>query len=131
MTETRLSFKEMCAKFDVTPRPLRFYEAKELLFLSHSGQKRLFTKRDQARLKLIIKGKRFGSSLEEMRRLFDVYDKGDNRQLQMTAAYQVAEERLLQPEEQRAGLDTAIAGLKEMMVWARDILKHFKCSPHS
>ena len=59
----------MCDAFDVTPRTLRFYEAKELLFPERDGQKRLFTKRDRARLKLILRGKRFGFKLEEIRQL--------------------------------------------------------------
>ena len=69
-TET-LNIREMCEAFDVTPRTLRFYEAKELLFPVREGQKRLFTKRDRARLKLILRGKRFGFSLEEIRQLLD------------------------------------------------------------
>ena len=60
MNTTTMTIREMCDTFDVTPRTLRFYEAKELLFPERQGQKRLFTKRDRARLKLIIRGKRFG-----------------------------------------------------------------------
>ena len=52
-----LTIREMCVEYGVTARTLRFYEAKELLFPIRDGQRRLFTKRDQARLKLIIKGK--------------------------------------------------------------------------
>ena len=51
-----LTIREMCVEYGVTARTLRFYEAKELLFPIRDGQRRLFTKRDQARLKLIIKG---------------------------------------------------------------------------
>ena len=67
MTEELISFKDMCARFDVTPRTLRFYEQKELLSPIRQGQKRLYTRRDRARLKLILRGKRFGFSLEEIR----------------------------------------------------------------
>lgn len=66
MTEDLMTIREMCETYDVTPRTLRFYEAKELLFPIREGQKRLFTKRDRARLKLILRGKRFGFSLEEI-----------------------------------------------------------------
>jgi len=59
----------MCETFGVSARTLRFYETKKLLFPIRQGQKRLFTKRDRARLKLILKGKRFGFSLEEIRQL--------------------------------------------------------------
>ena len=76
MPNTRLTFKEMCAKFDVTPRTLRFYEAKELLFPVREGQRRLFTKRDRARLKLILRGKRLGISLDDSRDIIDMYEPG-------------------------------------------------------
>mgnify|MGYP003631215596 CR=1 FL=1 len=68
-----MTIRQMCDAFDVTPRTLRFYEAKELIFPIREGQKRLFTKRDRARLKLILRGKRFGFSLEEIRQLLDLY----------------------------------------------------------
>jgi len=73
MTTETLSIREMCDAFDVTPRTLRFYEAKELLFPIREGQKRLFTKRERVRLKLILRGKRFGLSLEDIRHLLDLY----------------------------------------------------------
>ncbi|MGA1180756.1 MAG: MerR family transcriptional regulator, partial [Marivivens sp.] len=63
----QMTIREMCEAFDVTPRTLRFYEAKELIFPFRDGQKRLYSKRDRARLKLILRGKRFGFSLEEIR----------------------------------------------------------------
>ncbi|MEL7278065.1 MAG: MerR family transcriptional regulator, partial [Pseudomonadota bacterium] len=76
MTEGLKTISEMCADFDVTARTLRFYEAKELLSPIREGSRRLFTKRDRARLKLILMGKRFGFSLEEIRQLLNLYDIG-------------------------------------------------------
>ncbi|MCG6903373.1 MAG: MerR family transcriptional regulator, partial [Rhodobacter sp.] len=67
MNEPLMTIREMCAEFEVTPRTLRFYESKELLSPIREGQRRLFTKRDRGRLKLILRGKRFGFSLEEIR----------------------------------------------------------------
>ena len=77
------SIKEMCDIYKVTPRTLRFYEFKELLFPIREGQRRLFTRRDQARLKLILQGKRFGFSLEEIRQLLNLYDIGDQQKTQL------------------------------------------------
>ncbi|MGR3503802.1 MerR family transcriptional regulator [Pseudaestuariivita sp.] len=125
MTDETMTIRAMCDAFDVTPRTLRFYEAKELLFPLRIGQKRLFTKRDRARLKLILKGKRFGFSLEEIRQLLDLYDKGDNQRTQLTAAYSVARSRLDELERQRAELDVAIADLKDMMKWGEEIIAQF------
>ena len=81
MTADTLTIRQMCDAFEVTPRTLRFYEAKELLFPLREGQKRLFTKSDRARLKLILRGKRFGFSLEEIRQLLDLYDLNDQLKL--------------------------------------------------
>lgn len=122
MTEKTLSIREMCDLFDVTPRTLRFYEAKELLFPIRDGQKRLFTKRDQARLKLILQGKRFGFSLEEIRQLLDLYHIGDQRQTQLQKTYDVAQERLADMEARREELTQAIADLKRQLEWGANML---------
>ena len=92
--ETFMTIREMCDQFDVTPRTLRFYEQKELLFPRRDGQKRLFSRRDRARLKLILRGKRFGFSLEEIRQLLDLYDMGDEQHTQIARTYEIAQARL-------------------------------------
>ena len=117
MTNETLNIREMCDAFDVTPRTLRFYEAKELLFPIREGQKRLFTKRDRARLKLILRGKRFGFSLEEIRQLLDLYHMNDGQEAQLSKTYVLAEQHLAAMEAQKAELDEAIAELKEQMAW--------------
>lgn len=126
MTTEHLTISDMCARYGVTPRTLRFYEAKELLFPLREGQKRLYTKRDRGRLKLILRGKRFGFSLEEMRQLLDLYDRGDARQEQLTRTYAVAHERLAQMERQRDELNEAIAELREQLEWGAEQLAAFR-----
>jgi DNA-binding transcriptional MerR regulator len=117
MTDTTMTIREMCETYDVTPRTLRFYEAKELLFPIRKGTHRLFTKQCRARLKLILRGKRFGFSLEEIRQLLDLYDMGDRQATQLERTYQLAAVHLAEMEAQRAELDEAIAELKAEMVW--------------
>lgn len=117
-----LTIREMCEEFDVTPRTLRFYEAKELLFPIREGQKRLFTKRDRGRLKLILRGKRFGFSLEEIRQLLDMYGIGDQQATQYKRTYELANERLQDMEQQRAELDVAIKELREQIKWGEDLM---------
>jgi len=121
-TTDSLTIREMCDAFDVTPRTLRFYEAKELLSPIRMGQKRLFTRRDRARLTLILRGKRFGFSLEEIRQLLDLYEpEGDNaRQLREAAA--VGARHLERMESQRAALDAAIEDLRAMLEQTRQDL---------
>lgn len=127
MTETdTLTIREMCERFDVTPRTLRFYEAKELLFPLREGQKRLYTRRDRGRLKLILRGRRFGFALEEMRQLLDLYDRGDAQEEQLTRSYAAAQERLAHMERQRAELDEAIAELKADLAWGAQRLAAFR-----
>ncbi|MCA1776851.1 MAG: MerR family DNA-binding transcriptional regulator [Paracoccaceae bacterium] len=117
MTTDTLNIREMCDTFDVTPRTLRFYESKELLFPVREGQKRLFTKRDRARLKLILRGKRFGFSLEEIRQLLDLYHMDDGQETQLAKSHELAAKHLADMEAQRAELDEAIAELKAQMDW--------------
>ena len=121
-----MTIREMCEAFDVTPRTLRFYEAKELLFPIREGQKRLFTKRDRARLKLILRGKRFGFSLEEIRQLLELYYIGDQQQTQLSRTHEVAKERLADMERQRAELDEAIAEFREQITWVEKVLASVK-----
>ncbi|SUZ32258.1 HTH-type transcriptional regulator ZntR [Roseibaca ekhonensis] len=124
MPEEFKTIREMCAAFSVTPRTLRFYEAKELLFPQRDGQHRLFTRRDQARLKLILRGKRFGFSLEQIRQLLEMYDRDDSELKQLRKTYDIAQERLSDMERQRAELADAISELKQDLEWAADVLAH-------
>ena len=120
--EQLMTIREMCETFEVTPRTLRFYEQKELLFPIREGQKRLFTRRDRARLKLILRGKRWGFSLEEIRQLLDLYDVGDQQHTQLAAAYEVAQRRLAELIGQRDDLNAAIDELQEQMTWGEQML---------
>jgi len=117
-----MTIRQMCDAFDVTPRTLRFYEAKELLFPIREGQKRLFTKRDRARLKLILRGKRFGFSLEEIRQLLDLYHMGDQQQTQIRRSYDIAKERLTDMETQRDELTEAINDLRDQIKWGEKMI---------
>lgn len=121
-SDETMTIREMCDAFAVTPRTLRFYEQKELLFPVREGQKRLFTKRDRARLKLILRGKRFGFPLEEIRQLLDLYDADDNQKTQLAKTYAIARQHLEELESQRVELDEAIDDLKAQMNWVSNVL---------
>lgn len=123
MTDDLMTIREMCDAFDVTPRTLRFYESKELLFPLRDGQKRLFTRQDRGRLKLILRGKRFGFSLEEIRQLLDLYKMGDQQHTQLVRTYEIAKERLADMEDKRAELDQAIEELSTQIDWAAKIIE--------
>jgi len=82
----------------------------------------LFTKRDRARLKLILRGKRFGFSLEEIRQLLDLYHLEDGQLTQLSQSYELAAKHLADMEAQRAELDDAISELKAQMEWGANKL---------
>ncbi|MBA3908330.1 MAG: MerR family transcriptional regulator [Rhodobacter sp.] len=113
MTETRLSFKEMCAKFEVTPRTLRYYEYIELLAPEKEGRARFYGPREIARMKLILRGRRFGFSLEEIRQWLLIYGKKGERP-QLEAWLKLADRQLLELDRQRAELETALADLRAL-----------------
>jgi DNA-binding transcriptional MerR regulator len=117
-----MTIREMCDAFDVTPRTLRFYEAKELIFPIRQGTKRLFTRRDRARLKLILRGRRFGFALEEMRQLLDLYNLGDNRVTQLSRTIEAARARLGVLKDERAELDLVIRDLEAEIEGAAALL---------
>jgi len=131
MTADTLTIRQMCDAYEVTPRTLRFYEAKELLFPLREGQKRLFTKSDRARLKLILRGKRFGFSLEEIRQLLDLYHMGDQQQTQIAAAYEVARARLADLESRRDELNEAIDDLKAQLKWGEKMISSMDQTPRA
>jgi DNA-binding transcriptional MerR regulator len=125
-TEDTLTIRQMCDAFDVTPRTLRFYEAKELLFPLRLGTRRLFTRSDRARLKLILRGKRFGFSLEDIRQVLDLYERDGTNHAQTIRTYELAKARLAQMEAQRAELDVAISELKAELAEGEAMIATFR-----
>lgn len=121
MSDTYMTIREMCDAFDVTPRTLRFYESKELLSPVRQGTRRLFTISDRARLKLILRGKRFGFSLEEIRQLLDLYDPQQENMPQVTRACELGQKKLEELLVQRGELDRVIAELRTELDLCRQI----------
>ena len=113
MTEDRISFKEMCARFDVTPRTLRYYEYIELLAPRKEGRARFYGPREVARLTLILRGRRFGFSLEEIRQWLQIYDKKGSRE-QYQVWIDMADRQLAVLDGQIAELTAARADLDQL-----------------
>ena len=122
MTQEFWTIREMCHQFDVTPRTLRFYESKELLFPKRQGQKRLFTKKCRGRLKLILRGKRFGFSLEDIRQLLEMYDMGDQQQTQLLRTYELATDKLTDLKNQRDEIEETIKELQQQIQWGKELI---------
>ncbi|MBB96565.1 MAG: MerR family transcriptional regulator [Rhodobacteraceae bacterium] len=113
MTDKRLSFKEMCASFDVTPRTLRYYEYIELLQPERQGRSRYYGPRELARMKLIMRGRRWGFQLEEIRQWLTIYER-EGTEVQMKTFVQSADRQLEALAEQRAQLDEAMDELRRL-----------------
>jgi len=121
MTETKLSFKEMCAKFAVTPRTLRYYEYIELLQPQREGRSRFYGPREVARMTLILRGRKFGFLLEELRQWLEIYDeKGTVAQMQVFN--DLAERKIIELKEQQIQLAQTIEELKELRIKSVEIV---------
>ncbi|WP_224826392.1 MerR family DNA-binding transcriptional regulator [Cognatishimia sp. MH4019] len=113
MSDTRISFKEMCAKFDVTPRTLRYYEYIELLQPEREGRSRFYGPRECARMTLILRGRRFGFSLEDIRQWLLIYEH-EGTEAQMRAWIELADGQLAELADQRKQLDETITELERL-----------------
>jgi len=113
MPDSRLSFKEMCARFDVTPRTLRYYEYIELLSPDREGRARFYGPREQARMTLIMRGRRFGFALEDIRQWLLIYEK-EGTTAQMQEWIKLADRQMVELAEQRRQLDETMAELQRL-----------------
>lgn len=113
MSEERLTFKEMCAKFDVTPRTLRYYEYIELLFPVKDGRSRFYRPSEVARMTLILRGRRWGFSLEEIRQWLEIYEK-EGTNAQYREFLRLADRQLEALDKERSQLDETISDLSKV-----------------
>jgi DNA-binding transcriptional MerR regulator len=113
MPDEELSFKEMCARFDVTPRTLRYYEYIELLAPRRDGRARFYGPREIARMTLILRGRRFGFSLEEIRQWLDLYEQ-EGSEAQYAAFVELADRQLAALDRQKQELEATIRDLRRL-----------------
>ena len=121
MTGNTLSFKEMCDEFEVTPRTLRYYEYVELLQPDREGRARFYGARERARMKLIMRGRKFGFPLEEIRQWLLIYEEQGN-DVQNQAFIAMADRQLAELEKQREQIDEAIEELSALRKATQDLL---------
>jgi len=122
MTNQQFTIRQMCDRFEVTPRTLRFYEAKELITPERVGQRRVYTKREAARIQLILLGKKFGFSLEELRKLLNMYYLNDAQATQLSEVFSLAKKRLNEMKAQRNELDATIKDLESRIAWGANMV---------
>ena len=121
MQELKLSFKEMCAKFDVTPRTLRYYEYIELLQPERQGRSRYYGPPECARMTLILRGRKFGFQLEELRQWLLMYD-SEGTQTQMQVFVDMADAKLTELEDQQKQLAQTIEDLRVLRKQTQDLI---------
>lgn len=105
------SITELRREFGVSARTLRFYEDKGLLCPARDGQTRLFSYRDRARLKLILRGKRVGFSLTEIKEILDLYNLKDGQVTQLRVSLRKGREKIGELESQKRDIEEAVADL--------------------
>ncbi|MFW8634158.1 MerR family transcriptional regulator [Cribrihabitans pelagius] len=122
MTDNRLSFKEMCAEFEVTPRTLRYYEYIELLQPDREGRARFYGPRERARMKLIMRGRKFGFQLEEIRQWLLIYENEGN-EAQMKTFLEMANRQMVELQKQREQIGEALEELGQLRATTEALLK--------
>jgi DNA-binding transcriptional MerR regulator len=113
---------ELAQEFDVTPRAIRFYEDVGLLTPERAGRNRVYTQRDRTRLKLTLRGKRLGLSLQEIRRLVDMYESPSDTEQQLRAFLQVLGEHRELLERQREDIEITLAEITQHEERCRQLL---------
>jgi DNA-binding transcriptional MerR regulator len=124
--ERTYTIRNLCVEFKVTPRALRFYEDKGLLSPQRSGLNRVYGTRDRARLQLILRGKRVGLSLAEIREILDLYDRKDGGARQLTKSLEKWRERIAALEAQKHDIEEAIGELERGCAWAETRLTELR-----
>jgi len=120
--ERSYGIAEMAREFGVTARALRFYEDKGLIAPRREGQVRLYSARDRARLALVLRGRRVGFTLKEIKQALDLYDLGDDQRAQLLAAQAMFERQLPKLRQQRQDLEDAIEELERGLAWVEERL---------
>jgi DNA-binding transcriptional MerR regulator len=113
---------DLASEFDVTPRAIRFYEDEGLLTPRREGSRRIYSKRDYVRLKLVLRGKRLGLTLAQVREMFDLYDSAKDERPQLERFLAALEARREQLERQRVEIDEELAEIRAFELQSQKLL---------
>ncbi|WP_293230871.1 MerR family DNA-binding transcriptional regulator [Paludibacterium sp.] len=122
MEQDTYSISELARDLDVTARTIRFYEEQGLIEPERRGLQRIFTRRDRARLKLILRGKRIGLSLAEIREILNLYQRARDEAPQSQLLLQLLTERRQQLELQRHDIDEVLKEIDVLSAHCREVI---------
>ena len=122
-SDNTFSIADLAEEFGVTLRSIRHYEDKGLLAPTRQGMTRVYSRRDRARLKLILRGRRLGFSLDDIQHMLDLYDRGDGQAEQMKFTLKKSREQLDGLKRRRKDINEAIAELEESIRVLEDCLR--------
>ncbi|MGM0480605.1 MAG: MerR family transcriptional regulator [Pseudomonadota bacterium] len=120
------SIGELAKQFDITTRSIRFYEDEGLLSPKRQGQHRIYTNKDQVRLKLVLRGKRLGFSLAETRSLFELYDADNSSAAQLEKVLELIAEKKISLRQQMEDINVLLTELSGLEQRCQDELTHIK-----
>jgi DNA-binding transcriptional MerR regulator len=122
MEQERFTISELARDLGVTARTIRFYEEQGLVEPERRGQQRVFSRRDRARIKLILRGKRIGLSLAEIRDILDLYQRARDESGQSQKLLQLLSERRAQLERQRQDIDEVLGEIDALSEHCRKVI---------
>ena len=118
--ERTYTISELSREFQVTPRALRFYEDKGLLSPRREGLARIYSARERGRLQIILRGKRIGFPLSDIKEIIDLYDLNDGERTQMTIALKKFRKRLVDLRAQQEDIAQAIVETERSIEWLNE-----------
>ena len=122
MKTISFSISELSKSFDITPRAIRFYEDQGLLSPLREGTRRVYQEKDRVRLRLILRGKRLGFPLSEIKEIFDLYDNEMGEETQLKVLIRKIQERRLRLEQQRDDIEVVLTEMLDVEKRAEEAL---------
>ena len=122
VSDTTYTISELAREFGITTRTIRFYEEKGLVSPHREGQKRIYSAADRVRIKLILRGKRIGMSLDESAQVIDMYDPQTDNSQQLQSLLATVRERRAILEQQKKDIDEMLSGLNEVQALCENAL---------
>ncbi len=123
MKTISFSISELSKSFDITPRAIRFYEDQGLLSPLREGTRRVYQEKDRVRLRLILRGKRLGFPLSEIKEIFDLYDNEMGEETQLKVLIRKIQERRLRLEQQRDDIEVVLTEMLDVEKRAKAALE--------